>query len=172
MNISRHYIIDSSIALYGALPIEMFPDQEQNKVRAATAFLSRATFHGAELHVPVSFFSEIMNLVYQEFIQTQQLSLEEGQLLLDMIFSTTWEFHFPVFRTVFDIQHRLASRPTVTDAEFLSLAMDLGYPILTTDPELLLEVQKNIPEIATQLITEHIWASSGALEEFPPTDEG
>jgi predicted nucleic acid-binding protein len=170
MSITKHYVVDSSIALYGALPAEFFVESQHEKARAASAFLSRAAFHGAELHVPVVFFSEIMNLVYQEFIQTKILSLEEGQILLETIFSTTWEFHFPIFQSVFELQHRIAPRAKTIDAEFLSLAKNFRYPFITTDATLLLDVQSKIREVEIYLVTEHPWAKSGRLEDFPPTD--
>jgi predicted nucleic acid-binding protein len=168
--IARIYVVDSNVAFYGGAPPEAFAPHIQPLVQASTAFLSRATFHGAELHVPSVFLSETATLVYRELIVPGVLDLMDGKRVLEAIISTAWDLHFPVFDDVFDLQHALGRADTTTDAEFLALTADLNCEFITTDKVLAEEAKRSVITVPVRLVMDHPWGQPGALEDDPPTD--
>jgi hypothetical protein len=115
-------LVDSSVAAFGCIESSFFAPGIQPIANASVSFLSRASYHGAELHVPSVFFSEVMNFVYRFTVGNGLVSLEDGKQILAGAFGTNWEIHFPIWENVFDIQHKLKDRQSTTDAEFLALA--------------------------------------------------
>ncbi len=165
--IDRRYVVDSSIAAYGSIDPILFAPEVQFIASASMSFLSRASYHGAELHVPEVFFSEVLNFVYRFTVNNGLVSLEDGKEILADVFGTNWELHFPVWSSVFDMQHKLEYRGSTTDAEFLALAEDLNYTFITTDSQLVTEARVAKLKVKTLLVTDHPWATSGGLDEFP-----
>jgi predicted nucleic acid-binding protein len=165
--ITRHYVVDSSVAAFGCIEPSFFAPEIQPTANACVSFLSRASYHGAELHVPSVFFSEVMNFVYRFTIGNGLVSLEDGKQILAGAFGTNWEIHFPIWERVFDVQHKLQSRQSTTGAEFLALAEDLNYTFITTDDQLVLDARAANLKSKVLLVTDHPWARSGGVDEFP-----
>ena len=165
--IDRYYVVDSSIAIYGGFEARAFTQASQSVAIACASFLSRAAFHGAELHVPFIFFSEITNVLYSRLVGSGLYSLEEGKLFLEDIFSTNWELHFPVRNSVFDTQFKLGHQGSTTDAEFLALAEDLKYTFITTDQQLVQKARATNLKVKVLLVSDHPWAQLGGVDEFP-----
>ena len=158
--IDRYYVVDSSIAIYGGFEARAFTQASQSVAIACASFLSRAAFHGAELHVPFIFFSEITNVLYSRLVGSGLYSLED-------IFSTNWELHFPVRNSVFDTQFKLGHQGSTTDAEFLALAEDLKYTFITTDQQLVQKARATNLKVKVLLVSDHPWAQLGGVDEFP-----
>jgi hypothetical protein len=135
---------------------------------ACSNFLARAAYHGAELHVPSVFLSEIASLTYRDLVASGILPLEVGRAVLEAILGTHWEIHFPVWGDVFDIQHALKHVDSTGDAEFLSVASNLGCALISTNMMLLEEIQRSKVRVSTLLLTDHVWSQAGALEDHPP----
>ena len=167
IKIESHYVVDSNVAIYGSFATTVFTKNLHPLAAACNSFLSRATFHGADLHVPAVFFSEIMNFTYGSLVSSNLYSLEESKVILEEILGTNWEMHIPVWNSVFDMQHNLEYQSSITDAEFLSLADDLNFTFITTDTQLVREVQEANLNVKVLLITDHPWAQSGSVDEFP-----
>ena len=53
--IARVYVVDSDVAFYGSVPLEMVSPELHPLCIACSTFLARASYHGAELHVPSIF---------------------------------------------------------------------------------------------------------------------
>lgn len=168
--IASVYVVDSSVALLGGVPLELLEGHELNMGIASSAFLSRAAFHGAELHVPFVFLSEVGSGVYQGLIASKRTTFEDGQRVREAIFGTTWEYHVPVWDDVFEIQRTLGRAGNTNVAEFLSLALNLGCAFITTDKALVQKVARSGLEIEVHLVTAHLWGTPGALDMHPPTD--
>ena len=167
LKILGKYVIASDVAVLGGVPAEYLLIQDQIVATACTAFLSRASFHGAELHVPNLFFSEVMSIIYTDFVHTQVLSVNNGNRLLGAIFGTTWEYHFPVWESVYEIQHVLGYFKNTHIAEFLSVAADHGLTFITTNAKIIDDARAAKLKVKIMLITDHPWAKSGGVDEFP-----
>ena len=135
---------------------------------ACSTFLARAAYHGAELHVPSVFLSNIASLTYRDLVASEIVTLEGGKVVLEAILGTHWEIHFPVWGDVFDIQHALKRTNSTSIAEFLSVASNLGCAFISTNMMLLEEIQRSKVRVSTLLLTDHIWSQAGALEDHPP----
>ncbi len=167
--IARVYLVDSNVTFYGGAPSEALAAHVLPLAEASNAFLSRATFHGVELHVPSVFLSETATLVYRELVGSGVLNLDDGKRVLEAIITTAWDLHFPVFEDVFDFQHGLGRTDTTGDAEYLAVAAGLGCEFVTADPLLVEEVRRSGITASVVLVTEHPWGQPGALDDFPPT---
>lgn len=167
LKILGKYVIASDVAVLGGVPAEYLLIQDQIVATACTAFLSRASFHGAELHVPNLFFSEVMSIIYTDFVHTQVLSVNNGNRLLGAIFGTTWEYHFPVWESVYEIQHALGYFKNTHIAEFLSVAADQGLTFITTNAKIIDDARAAKLKVKIMLVTDHPWAKSGGVDEFP-----
>ena len=99
--------------------------------------------------------------------EKRTLISREAEFILEEILGTNWEMHIPVWNSVFDMQHNLEYQSSITDAEFLSLADDLNFTFITTDTQLVREVQEANLNVKVLLITDHPWAQSGSVDEFP-----
>jgi predicted nucleic acid-binding protein len=165
--IAKHYVVDSSVAAFGCIEPSFFAPEIRSVANASVSFLSRASYHGAELHVPSVFFSEVMNFVYRFTVGNGLVSLEDGKQILAGAFGTNWEIHFPIWDSVFEVQHKLKDRQTTTDSEFLALAADLNYTFITTDSQLVLDAREAKLRSKVLLVTDHLWAQSGGVDEFP-----
>ena len=130
--------------------------------------MARAAYHGAELHVPSVFLSNIASLTYRDLVASEIVTLEGGKVVLEAILGTHWEIHFPVWGDVFDIQHALKRTNSTSIAEFLSVASNLGCAFISTNMMLLEEIQRSKVRVSTLLLTDHIWSQAGALEDHPP----
>lgn len=155
------------MAAFGCIEPSFFAPEIRSVADASVSFLSRASYHGAELHVPSVFFSEVMTFVYRFTVENGLVSLEDGKQILVGAFGTNWEIHFPIWETVFDIHHKLKDRQSTTDAEFLALAVDLNYTFITTDTQLVLDARAAKLKINVLLVSDHPWAQSGGVDEFP-----
>ncbi len=158
--IHRHYVISPSVAVYGALPPEILTPEIQSQASACNAFLSRAAFHGAELHQPMVFYSEITLFAFQ--LQQQGFfDLPDCKALAQSVLSTSWEWHFP---TTDDILDCLFETQNLFDSEYLALAKQLGCPFICTNPDVKTKHSLIMP------VQYHAWSSSGTLDAFPPTE--
>lgn len=166
--IARVYVIDSSVALYGGIRLELCTPDEQPLAVASSRFLSRAAFHGAELHVPSGFYSEVVSLVWQHFVTVGVVSLEDATILLEDVLGTDWQMHIAVFGEVLNVQRALRRTGSTRDAEYLALAANLECEFVTTDELLAEEVHALGLEIPVVLVTAHPWATPGALDDHPP----
>jgi hypothetical protein len=166
--IARVYVIDSDVAFYGSVPLEMVSPELHSLCFACSTFLARAAYHGAELHVPSVFLSNIASLTYRDLVASEIVTLEGGKTVLEAILGTHWEIHFPVWNDVFDIQHALKRTNSTSIAEFLSVASGLGCAFISTNMMLLEEIQCSKVRVSTLLLTDHVWSQEGALEDHPP----
>jgi hypothetical protein len=162
------YVVDSDVAFYGGVPLEAVSPELHPLCFACSNFLARAAYHGAELHVPSVFLSEIASLTYRDLVASGILPLEVGQAVLEAILGTHWEIHFPVWGDVFNIQHALKHLDSTGDAEFLSVASNLGCAFISTNMMLLEEIRRSKVRVSTMLLTDHVWSQAGALEDHPP----
>ena len=166
--IRRVYVIDSGVALYGGIPLDLCTPDERPLAMASSRFLSRAAYHGAELHVPSGFYSEVTTLVWQHFVTTGVIRLEDATILLEDVLSTDWQMHIAVFGEVLKVLSALGRTGGTGVAEYLALAANLECEFVTTDELLAEEVQARDLEIAVVLVTAHPWATPGALDDHPP----
>ncbi len=168
--IARVYVVDSSVAFLGGAPLDLLEAENHGSALAANAFLSRATFHGAELHVPFVFLSEVGSVVYKYLIASGRTTFEDGQRIRQAISGTTWEYHVPAWDSVFELQRTLGRVENTNISEFLSLAQDLECEFITTDEELVEDVRRSGIPVLVQLVTEHPWGEDGAIDDHPPMD--
>jgi predicted nucleic acid-binding protein len=169
-NISRVYVIDSSVAFYGGAGPELFAASREASAVASAWFLARAAFHGATLHIPSVFYTEVSTYVARDVLASGALGLADSTSLLEDILSTAWDMHIAVFADVLEIQQALGHLDHTSDAEYLAVALGLGCTIITADEAFKLEVQAKNIDVPVMLVTDHPWASPGSLEDFPPTD--
>ena len=165
---ARRYVVTPDVALFGGLPIDLFPPEAQGVAVACANFLGRASFHGSELHVPTVFYSEVIAQMGRA-IREELIQLEDGKLALDSILGTTWEFHFPVAADVLGFLHLLGYTRS-NEAEYLAVAAGIGCAIITTDPGLIELVQTEQLGVEAVLVTNHVWSRDGALEDNPPPE--
>lgn len=166
--IARVYVIDSSVAFFGGAHPELFAPEVRPLAVAASLFLSRAAYHGAELHVPSVFYSEVTSLVWQHFVTGGVVSLEDAKVFLEDVLGTDWQLHIAVFGDVLNVQDALGRTGGTGDAEYLALAANLESPFLTTDERLAEDVRALDLEIVVVPITTHKWAIPGAIDDSPP----
>ena len=161
-------MVTPDVALYGGLPLELFPPESRGLAVACATVLGRASFLGSELHVPTVFYSEVTALV-SRVISQGLIELEAGKAALDSILSTTWEFHFLVVADVLEF-HRALEYPYTSDAEYLAVAAELGCAIITSDARLIALAQTQNLGVEILFVTDHPWAQPGAVEDNPPED--
>jgi hypothetical protein len=166
--IARVFVIDSDVAFYGSVPLEAVSPELHPLCIACSTFLARAAFHGAELHVPSVFLSNVASLAYRDLVTSEIVTLEGGKIVLEAILGTHWEIHFPVWNDVFDIQHALKRTNSTSIAEFLSVASNLGCAFISTNMMLLEEIGRSKIRVSTMMLTDHVWSRLGALEDHPP----
>jgi predicted nucleic acid-binding protein len=169
-NIARVYAIDSSVAFYGGAQPELFAASRETIAVASAWFLARAAFYGATLHVPSVFYTEVSTYVARDVLASGVLGLADSTSLLEDILSTAWDMHIAVFADVLEIQQTLGHLDNTSDAEYLAVALGLGCTIITADEAFKLEVQTKNIDVQVMLVTDHLWASPGSLEDFPPSD--
>ena len=162
------YVVDSDVAFYGGVPLDAVSPELHQLCFACSNFLARAAYHGAELHVPSAFLSEVASLTYRDLVVSELVTLEGGKVILEAIFGTHWEIHFPVWNDVFDIQRALKHVDGTGDAEFLSVASNLGCAFISTNMMLLEEIGRSKIRVSTMLLTDHVWSQAGALEDYAP----
>jgi hypothetical protein len=162
------YVVDSDVAFYGGVPLEAVSPELHSLCIACATFLARAAYHGAELHVPSFFLSEVASITYRDLVASELVTLEGGQVILETILGTHWEIHFPVWGDVFNIQHSLKRMDGTGDAEFLSVASNLGCAFISTNMMLLEEIGRSKVQVSTMMLTDHVWSQEGALEDHPP----
>jgi predicted nucleic acid-binding protein len=168
--ITRVYVVDAGVAFYGGGDPALFASEVQGLALASGRFLARAAFHGATLHVPSVFYSEVTTLVSRDLISSGVINLEDGTTLLEDILSTDWAMHICVFGYVLRIQGLLGFLGNTNDAEYLALAEGLDCRLITTDEDLCAKVLERELPISVVHVTDHPWATPGALEDWPPTD--
>ena len=161
-------MIDSDVAFYGSVPLEMVSPELHSLCFACSNFLARAAYHGAELHIPNVFLSNVASLTYRDLVASEIVTLEDGKVVLEAILGTHWEIHFPVWNDVLDIQHSLKRINSTSIAEFLSVASNLGCAFISTNMMLLEEIGRSKVRVSTMLLTDHVWSQAGALEDYPP----
>lgn len=94
--IARVYVVDSDVAFYGSVPLEMVSPELHPLCIACSTFLAQASYHGAELHVPSVFLSNIASLAYRDLVASEIVTLEVRREVLEATLGTHWEIHFPV----------------------------------------------------------------------------
>jgi predicted nucleic acid-binding protein len=166
-NIALNYVIDSDVAFYGSSDVSLFDTRLHGIASASVSFLARAAYHGAQLHVPSIFLSEVMQLVFENFVMTGAISLTDSKIVLNDILSPTWDIHFAVHEDVLEFQDKLR-RSNTSEAEYLAVAFDVQCIFVTASRELLSDVQKLQIPVSIMHVTDHPWAQTGALEDFPP----
>ncbi len=163
--IYRNYVVTPSVALYGSLSPDLLVANEQSLIFASHAFLSRAAFHGAILHVPMLFYSQVIEAAFATY-QEGYTSFEDCQALARAILESNWEYHIISSDDILTMQQQFKTPSVQGDAEYLAIAQELQCPIITTQAHPL-EAVGNLEVI--QLET-HVWASAGAIEDFPPNE--
>jgi predicted nucleic acid-binding protein len=166
--LSNLCVIDANVAVYGSIDPSAFDQYMRPLALASASLLARAAFHGIGLHVPSLFLSEVTTLIFENFVAIDIVSLEDGKHLLGDVLSPTWEFHFPVVEDVLEMQYELGGTEATSDAEYLSLAINLNCPFISADKMLVEQAQKLSLPINVVHVTDHPWAQTGALEDFPP----
>jgi predicted nucleic acid-binding protein len=164
--VARVYVIDSGVALYGGANPDLFAPEERPFAVASSLFLSRAAFHGAELHVPGIFYSEVMALVWHNFVKNGVVSRDDATTLLEDVLGTDWQMHIAVFGDVLRLQDDLEHLDSTADAEYLAVASGLSCQLVTAD-EALIEEARTL-DVSVILVTAHPWSTPGALEDDPP----
>ena len=118
--------------------------------------------------MPSVFYSEVTALVSRDLIAVGVTNLTDGTILLEDILGTDWAMHIVVFGDVLRVQQSLGFLGNTNNAEYLALAEDLSCTLVTTDERLCVKVlESGLHSI--MLVTDHPWALSGALDDFPPT---
>jgi predicted nucleic acid-binding protein len=161
------YVIDSDVAFFGSSDQLLFDARVQDIASASLSFLARAAYHGARLHVPSIFLSEVMQLVFENFLVTGALDLADSKIVLNDLLSPSWDIHFAVHEDVLEFQDKLR-RSNTSEAEYLAVAFDVQCVFVTASHDLIRDVQKLQIPVKTIHVTDHPWAQSGALEDFPP----
>jgi hypothetical protein len=161
-------VVDSDVAFYGGVPLEAVSPELHPLCLSCATFLARAAYHGAELHVPSIFLSNVSRLVYRDLVAAELVTLEGGKVVLEAILGTHWEIHFPVWNDVFDFQHALKRTNSTSMAEFLSVASNLDCAFVSTNLMLLEEIRRGDVRVSTLLLTDHVWSQPGPLEDHPP----
>jgi predicted nucleic acid-binding protein len=169
-SIARVYVVDAGVAFYGGGEAELFPPTERALSVASSWFLTRAAHHGAQLHVPSVFYSEVSSLVAQDLISLGTIDLADGTNLLEAMLGTNWEMHIAVFADVLRIHQDLEPTGRTNDAEYLALSEMLKCTLITTDEGLRAKVLERSLGISMLLIDEHPWSQPGSPDDFPPTD--
>lgn len=170
LKIPRHYVVDTNVAVLGSLPDDLIPNTSRALATAAAVFMSRAAIHGAELHVPELFFSEVANVIYRDAISTNLITLEDGLRLLQSILAAKWQNHTPDWGRVYAFQKALQRTRSTGDAEFLAVAESLGYEFITADESLERSAKQHGLNVPVILVSSHPWAQAGALDDYPPTE--
>ncbi len=168
-NIARRYVIDTNVAVLGGLPDSLIPESSRTLANAAATFLSRAAIHGAELHVPELFFSEVANVIYRDAIGAGLVALEDGLGVLEDILGASWQSHTPDWGRVYALQKALHRTRSTGDAEFLAIAESLGCEFITADESLERAVKQHGLVVPVIFVDKHPWAEVGALDDYPPT---
>jgi predicted nucleic acid-binding protein len=169
-SIARVYVVDAGVAFYGGGQPNLFPPTEQSLSVASSWFLTRAAYHGAELHVPSVFYTEVSSLVAQDLISLGTIDLEDGTELLEAILSTNWDMHIAVFADVLRIHQDLEPTGRTNDAKYLALSEMLECTLITTDTGLRAKVLERGLGIPVLLVHDHPWSQPGSPDDFPPTD--
>lgn len=164
--VARTYVVDANVAFYGGGQSELFISAQQNIAVACSWFLTRASFYGAELHVPSVFYSEVTTLVARDLIQPGVIDLDDGTQLLNDILSTNWEMHIAVFGDVLRIFQLIQPANRTNGAEYLALAKMLDCELVTTDETLCSTAMKYELGVKVLLVTEHPWANPEAPDDF------
>jgi predicted nucleic acid-binding protein len=160
------YVVDASVAFYGAGQSELFLPEQQYLSTACSWFLTRASLHGAELHVPSIFYTEVTTLVARDLIQPGVIDLDDGTQLLKDILSTNWEMHIAVFDDVLRIFQTTEQKDRTNALEYLALAEMLKCTLVTTDETLRFMVLKYNLDVEVLLVMEHPWANPEGLDDF------
>jgi predicted nucleic acid-binding protein len=166
--VANTYVVDAGVALLGGTPVAWHAAEQQPMAVAASAFLSRAAFHGATLHVPSVFLSELTSLVFNDWVAPGKLELSTGQRLLEDLLLTGWDVHFVVFTEALDMQYRLGIPGNAATGEYLALAAQTHSALITHDAALVRDVRTRGLAVPITLVTEHVWSQSGGLEDSPP----
>jgi predicted nucleic acid-binding protein len=164
------YVTAADVAFYGGVSAEFFAPERQDLAVASAWFLTRAAYHGAELHVPSVFYTEVSTLVAQNLISLGVLNLEDGTSLLEAILGTNWDMHIAVFGDVLRIHQDLEPTGRTNDAEYLALSEMLECTLITTDTGLRAKVLERGLGIPVLLVHDHPWSQPGSPDDFPPTD--
>jgi hypothetical protein len=159
-------VVTPSVALYGCLPPALLTDNEQALAFASHAFFARAAFHRAELHVPMLFYSQVVEAAFATYYEGF-LSFEDSQALARAILNTSWEFHVVNSDEILNIQRCLTQPNRQGDAEYFAIAIEQQCPIITTHAHPL-EIVEGLEILQIQ---SHIWASDGALDAFSPDED-
>jgi predicted nucleic acid-binding protein len=160
------YVITPDVAVFSGVPFEAMAKHAESVAVGCAALLGRATFHGAELNVPMIFRSDVIGLIAQ-LVARNVLDMQSAAAVAEDIFGTTWEFHWPTERDVLE-GYRLLDFPMNTYAEYLAVALEKNSTIITADPAFVDAVNKSGSSVEIVFITDHPWARPGSLEDDPP----
>ncbi|NJK44431.1 MAG: type II toxin-antitoxin system VapC family toxin [Pleurocapsa sp. SU_196_0] len=169
--IANAYVVDAGVALLGGTPTAWHATEQRPIAAASAAFLSRAAFHGATLHVPSVFLSELTDFVFTDWVAPGRLELPAGQRLLEDLLLTGWDVHFVVFTEALALQHRLGVAGNTAAGEYLALAAQTQSAWITHDAALVHDVRARGLGVPITHVTEHVWSQSGGLEDSPPDVE-
>jgi hypothetical protein len=158
--ISQHYVITASVAVFGALPLEILAPTMRTQIITCNAFLSRATYHGAELHVPMAFYLDVTRFAFRLY-QRDLIRFEDCKILTRDVLNAIWEYHFPATDDIHEVSREFPKLPLV---EYLALARDKNYSLIYTDPTYGTSIKQD-----GVLVAKHPWAAEGSLDEFPPS---
>jgi hypothetical protein len=163
MQISRDYVITPNVALFGCIPHEFLNRSDQELMLDCHVFLSRAAFHQAKLHVPMVFYSQILEAAFALY-QQEVTDFESSLALANTILETTLEYHIPTAQDVLKMLSQQIGYAGQGDGEYLAIAAKIGCPIITTAKHLL----ETTAPVQILEVQNHPWASTGGLDDFPP----
>jgi hypothetical protein len=164
--INWFYVITPDVAVFSGLPFEAIAGHAKTVALGCAALLGRATFHGAELNVPIIFRSDVVGLIAQ-LVARGVLDMDSAAAMAEDIFATTWEFHLPTERDMLE-SYKVLGFPMNTYAEYLTVAVERNCTIVTADQEFVESVKKSGSRVEIVYVTDHPWSQPGALENDPP----
>ena len=170
--LKRRWVVGADVVIYGCIAHESLSPEVQTVAIQCVSFLSRAAYHGAELHVPFVFYSEVMTLAARAVAQGVT-DWDTARQLMSEAFATTWEFHIPAWDDVLELHPRLnmPASSNTHDAEYLAVARDVETAVITTRSLFKQRVEQNDLEIPVIFIGDHPWGLPGSLDAHPPTND-
>jgi hypothetical protein len=169
--LNRRWVVSADVIVYGCIAHEALSVDVRPVAMQCVSFLSRASYHGAKLHVPFVFYSEVMTLATRAASQGV-IEWRAAHQLIEEAFGTEWDFHIPSWDDVLEFQPRLNSPPSSNthEAEYLAVARNVGTAVVTTRNVFKNRVSESGIDVPVMLVGDHPWSQPGALDAFPPSD--
>jgi hypothetical protein len=161
--IHRQYVVTPSVALFGFANPELFTATDQKLAFACHAFLARATFHQVTLHVPMVFYSHIIETVFA-IHQRGYLDFADCQTLTRTILETGWEYHIASSDEILEMMQTQILPFERGNGEYLAVAQTLGCPLVTTSAHPV----SSTAAVEILFAEQHPWSGDGAIDSNPP----